>query len=150
MLFLFLFLKEKLLVARIGVGFGNQIRPVEMDGIDIVLDDGARVTVFDALHEDVGIQFVGKIAHLDAEIGFGENDIDFDIGIGLLKAALQVEGVVAGIGAREGGDLDTVARNGLNPLIEFDMFLDQVAHLHIARNLHLSLLTLSLKRTYQK
>ena len=116
-----------------------------MDRIDILLDDGARVAVLDALHEDIGIQFAGEVTHLDTEIGFGEDDIDFDVRELLFEAAFEIESAVAGVGSREGGYLYAKTRNGLHFLVEFDMFLHEFADLHIAGNLHLPFLTLGVE-----
>ena len=113
-------------------GFGDDVAPVEVDGIDVFVDDGAGVTVFDVLHEDVGVEFVDEVAYLDAEVRFGEDDVDFDFGVLFFEAAFEVEGLGAGIGTGECGYLDAVARHCLGAFVELYMFLNQLADLDVA------------------
>ena len=73
--------------------------------------------------------------------------LDLDVRVFLLEAPFEVEGPVARIGAREGSDLDTEARDGLHLLVEFDMFLHQLADLHVARNFDMALGMLCAERS---
>ena len=127
----------------IGICLRNYPRPVEMDGIDILAHYGAGVGVLDFLHEDIGIKLRGEVTHLDAEIGLAEDNIDLHVGIRLLEPALQLECLVARIGTRQGRNLDAIARDGTQTLVELYMLLNQLADPGVASNLDSAFVTLS-------
>ena len=129
------------------LGFGNHLIPVDLSGIDVVPDDGARELVADALQENVSIKTGAEIAHLHLEIGLVKHHVSLDAGESLAQTFFHIESPVLGGRTRERCHLDAVARNGAHPLIQLYMLLHQLRHRHIALNLHVSLASVAAIQT---
>ena len=126
------------LVLGVGLGLGDDVAPVESDGVDFVLDDVAGVGGLDFLQKDVGVKLGGEIAHLYLEVGLVEYQVGRDLGVGGAEAVFQIKGSGFAVVAREGGYLDAETGNGLYAVVEFYVFLHQLLYLHVAYYLYLA------------
>ena len=113
-------------IFRVLICFGNPVVGVEWDGVDVVFDDGAGVQVFDALEVGVCFKTGPEVANLHSEVGLVKDDVGVAVFKGRHKSVPQREGLALGVAAREGCNLDAVARNGAGTFVELDVFAHQL------------------------
>ena len=120
------------LLVGVVVGFGDKLLGFDGRGEDVVLDDGAAIGVFDFLEEGVGFEARTEVADFDDEVGLVEDDIDACARMFAAELVFHGESLRAGVGTREFGDADAIARNGLDALVELDVLLDHLLDFDVA------------------